>query len=416
MLMTTCVSHSGSLNRTGLSLPPATALVMRLSTALLTAIIAITAPCTTHAQLGVQSGASTAMPSRIPNLAGKVLTVRGPVDPSEIGQTLMHEHIFIDFQSPRPRAQRFSSPEEEAAFNQPISMSNLNRLRYGRGVAGSSFLGDFDEMRDEVMEFKKAGGGAIVDVSSIGLGRDPQGLFRMSNETGLAVIMGASWYIKQYHPLDMDTRTVEQLADSIVRDVTVGVQGTNIRSGVIGEIGIDGGPLTPNELKVIRASARAARITGAPMTFHAGGVNEERLTTIATALAEGVKPDQIIMGHSGALTPNMPLVKRILATGVYFQIDWLGVITGPAGIMGNRSDHTIAQAIVEIIKLGYEDRILLSHDICTKYQLKKYGGTGFAYINEYFLPDLRRLGVSEEIIHKIMVDNPRRALTFKTPA
>lgn len=201
----------------------------------------------------------------------------------------------------------------------------------------------------------------------------------------------------------------------IVHDVTVGVDGTGVRSGVIGEIGIDGGPLTPNELKVIRASARAARITGAPMTFHAGGVNEERLTTIDTSLSEGVKPTQIIMGHSGALTPNMPLVKRILAKGVYFQIDWLGVANGPDGVLGNRSDHTIAQAIVEIIKLGYADRLLLSHDICTKPQLKTYGGTGFSYILEYFVPELRRLGVSEVDIHKMLVDNPRRALTFVAP-
>lgn len=379
------------------------------------AVISVVTPAVTYAQLGVQSGASTALPKTIPNLAGKVLTVLGPVDPSAIGQTLMHEHIFIDFQSPRPRPQRFSSPEDEAAYKQPLAMNTLNRIRYGRGVAGSGTLDNFDEMRDEVLEFKKAGGGAIVDVSSIGLGRDPQALFRMSNETDLKIVMGSSWYVKSYHPLNMDSLTVEQLTDSIVRDVTVGVQGTNIRSGVIGEIGIDGGPLTPNEMKVIRASARAARITGAPMTFHAGGVNEERLTTIETAIAEGARPEQIIMGHSGALTPNMPLVKKILAKGVYFQIDWLGVITGPAGVLGNRSDHTIAQAIVEIIKLGYEDRILLSHDICTRPQLKKYGGTGFAYINEYFLPDLRRLGVSEGIIHKIMVDNPRKALTFSVP-
>lgn len=362
-------------------------------------------------------GSGTARPP-IPNLAGKVLTVLGPVDPSTIGQTLMHEHIFIEFQNPRPRRERSTSTADSPApFEDPITLDDAYAIRYsfGGGPRGTNFLGNFDEMYKEVMEFKKFGGGAIVDVSSIGLGRDPLALEQMANATGLSIVMGASWYTKTFHPLDMDSRTVEQLTDVIVHDVTVGVNGTNIRSGVIGEIGIDGGPLTPNELKVIRASARAARITGAPMTFHAGGVNEERLTTIETSLSEGVRPEQIIMGHSGALTPNMPLVKKILAKGVYFQVDWLGVITGPDGIFGNRSDHTIAQAIVEIIKLGYADRILLSHDICTKPQLKKYGGTGFSYILEYFVPELRRLGVSEENIHKIMVDNPRRALTFSAP-
>ena len=295
-------------------------------------------------------------------------------------------------------------------------MSTLHANRYGgRRVKGSNFLGDFEEQYREVMEFKKAGGGAIVDVSEIGLGRDPKGLQRMSNATGLDIVMGASWYTKDYYAPDMDARTVDELADVIVRDVTVGVDGTQIRSGVIGEIGIDGGPLTPNELKVIRASARASRITGAPMSFHAGGVDDERLVTIDTVLSEGVRPEQIIMGHSGGITPNLPLVKRILAKGVYLQIDWLGVATGPAGVLGNRSDRTIAQVIVDLAKQGYADRIMLSHDICTKLQLKKYGGNGFAYINEHFLPVLRELGASEEDIHKFMVDNPRRALTFAPP-
>ncbi len=350
---------------------------------------------------------------QVPNLAGKVLTVLGPVDPSTIGPTLMHEHIFINFQSPRPRPQRgnVSGP-----FEDPLTLDNAYAVRYGRGGArGTDFLGNFDVMYKEVMDYKTFGGQAIVDVSSIGLGRDPMGLVRMANATGLSIVMGASWYTKQYHPLDMDQRTVEQLTDEIVRDVTVGVQGTTVRSGIIGEIGIDGGPLTPNELKVIRASARAGRITGAPITFHAGGVNEERLTTIETSLSEGITPQQIIMGHSGALTPNMPLLRRMFEKGVYIQIDWLGVATGPDGILGNRSDRTIASAIVEMIRWGYADRILLSHDICTKPQLKEYGGTGFSYILEYFVPELRRQGVSEENIRRIVVENPRRALTFRAP-
>jgi len=377
--------------------------------ALATAMIATAAPTIAQEQ-------APPRPSVIPNMAGKILTVSGPIDPSQLGQTLMHEHIFIDFQRPVPRAPQFANAEDAAFYELPLSLATLYGNRYGgQRVKGSNFLGNFEEQYQEVMEFKKAGGGAIVDVSEIGLGRDPKGLQRMANATGLDIVMGASWYTKDYYAPDMDTRTVDELANVIIRDVIVGVDGTQIRSGVIGEIGIDGGPLTPNELKVIRASARASRITGAPVSFHAGGVDDERLVSIDTVLSEGVAPEQIIMGHSGGITPNLPLVKRILAKGVYLQIDWLGVATGPAGVLGNRSDRTIAQVIVDLAKQGYADRILLSHDICTKLQLKKYGGNGFAYINEYFLPVLRELGASEADIHKFMVENPRRALTFAPP-
>ena len=77
------------------------------------------------------------------------------------------------------------------------------------------------ESIDEVMAFKQRGGGAIVDVSSIGLGRDPNALVQVSRATGLQIVMGAGWYQKQFHPADMDRRTVEQLTDVIVRDVTI---------------------------------------------------------------------------------------------------------------------------------------------------------------------------------------------------
>ena len=73
------------------------------------------------------------------------------------------------------------------------------------------------------------------------------------------------------------------------------------------------------------------------------------------------------------------------------------------------------EAIVNIIKAGYADRIVLGHDVCAKQQMKKYGGTGFSYISEYFLPELQRLGVSDEDVRKIMIDNPRRALVFAAP-
>jgi phosphotriesterase-related protein len=68
-----------------------------------------------------------------------------------------------------------------------------------------------------------------------------------------------------------------------------------------------------------------------------------------------------------------------------------------------------------MIKAGYGDRILVGHDISGKLQLKKYGGTGFSYISEYFLPELRRLGATDVDIRRIMVENPRRALTFVAP-
>lgn len=350
---------------------------------------------------------------QIPDIAGQVLTVLGPVDPATLGETLMHEHIFIDFQSPVPRTP--SRATDVARARQPVSLATLGAVRMGGPSLDNGFLADPDESLAEVLEFKYAGGGTIVDLSNLGLGRDPHALRRIAHASGLRVLMGAGWYAKPFHPLDMDRRTVEDLTDVIVRDVAVGVDGTTVRSGVIGEVGINGNPLTPNELKSVRASGRASRLTGAPISFHVGGVGEEKLQVLDILASEGVDLSHVVMGHSNALAVDLPLARRVLARGVFIEFDYLGAPGSPGGWIGPRDDLKVARGLVALVKEGYGDRIVLGHDICTKIQLKRYGGPGYTYITEHFLPVLRTLGLTEADVHRIMVENPRRALTFTAP-
>jgi phosphotriesterase-related protein len=363
------------------------------------------------------AGQTAALLPPIPDMSGKILTVAGPMEPSALGQTLMHEHIFIDFQDPKPKS---SLAANISADRPSLSLQTLSATRSRRigSARDSQALGDFEEMRAEVLEFKKWGGQAIADMSNIGLGRDPQALWQMSNATGLAIVMGAGWYYKDYHPLDMDRRTVEQLSDRIVRDIVVGVDGTNIRSGIIGEVGITGNPLTENEVKSVRASARASRLTGAPISFHVGGYREEKFRVLDVIASEGVDLSRVVMGHSWSAArgeDNLAFNRRLLERGVFIEVDYLGVIQAGAGVLGGRNDRAVAQGVMEMIRAGYGDRILVGHDICNKLQLKKYGGTGFSYISEYFLPELRHLGATDVDIQRIMIENPRHALTFVAP-
>lgn len=353
------------------------------------------------------------LPKVIPNLEGKALTVRGPVDPSTLGETLMHEHIYANFE-----LGRIDPPNPGTAAElsrQKLSLSNLAAVRAGFWNADNDFLGSLEDATSELLEYKKAGGGTVVDVSSIPIGRDARGLFRVSNATGLNIVMGGGWYQKRYHPAYMDKLTVEDITNSIVRDVVVGVDGTSVKMGIIGEIGINGNPLTPNEIKVTRACARASRLTGIPMTFHIGGYREEKLTILDVVASEGVDLKHVVMGHSNSLALDLPLARRVLARGVTIEFDWLGALGSPGGFMGPTDDITAAKAIIELVKEGYVDQIVISHDVCTKLQLKKYGGLGYSYINDYFLPTLREMGLSESDIHKIMVVNPARQLTFTAP-
>jgi phosphotriesterase-related protein len=356
--------------------------------------------------------AANALPP-IPNIAGKVLTVHGPMSPSALGRTLMHEHIFINFQMAIPDPPNPATAAEMS--REKLTLANLSAVRAGSWNADNDFLGNFEESRAELMDYKNIGGGTVVDVSSIPIGRDPRALFRVSNATGLNVVMGGGWYQKRYFPLNMDRLTVEEMTAKMVRDIVVGVDGTGVRMGIIGEIGINGNPLTPNEIKSTRASARAARLTGAPMTFHVGGVGEEKFTILDIVASEGVDLKRVVMGHSNPLALNLPFARRVLARGVTIEFDWLGALGSPGGFLGSSDDFKVAKGMAALIREGYAGQIVISHDICTKLQLKKYGGFGFTYIDDYFLPQLRQLGVSEADIHKIMVENPARQLTFAAP-
>ena len=349
----------------------------------------------------------------IPDISGKVLTVHGPVAPSQLGETLMHEHIFVNFQLAIPDTRNHATEEEIA--RQKLTLANLAAVRSGVWNPDNDFLGDFDTAYAELLDYKHGGGGTVVDVSNIRLGRDPQALYKMSYAAGLNIVMGSGWYQKRYHPLDMERLTLEEMTNIIVRDIVSGVDGTNIRSGIIGEIGINGNPLTPNELKSTRASARAARLTGAPMTFHIGGYREEKFTILDIVAAEGVDLKRVVMGHSNSLAIDLPLARRVLARGVTIEFDFLGALGSPGGILGPNDDLKVARGLLQLVKEGYAGQIVLSQDVCTKLQLKKYGGLGYTYIDDYFLPELRKMGLSEADIHKIMVENPARQLTFVKP-
>ncbi len=370
-----------------------------------------------------------AQQTAIPNLAGKILTVNGPIEPDMVGPAIMHEHIFIDLNDPTvdPESWRWAKtvpPGGTTAielYYRPLTMDILPFVLSGYPNRDNHYLTDEAVAIRELDEYRRGGGRTVVDVTSIGLRRDPLALRRVAEATRLQVVMGASWYRKNFHPPDMDSRTVESLTDEIVRDITIGVDGTDIRSGIIGEVGTIGDPLTPNEIKVIRASGRASRLTGAPVSVHTHALLYEQPSILDLLASEGADLTRVIIGHSNPIADDLSVMAQILDRGAYIQFDTLGRASNPLGATGNHSsfrkndDPAVAKGIVELIAAGYGEQILLSQDVCLKQHLKQYRGTGYSYILERFLPHLKQLGVTDAQIQAIMVENPKRVLTFVAP-
>ena len=307
-------------------------------------------------------------------------------------------------------------------------MENLHLARHQKlSLADNLSLTDEQVAAAEVLYYMSRGGSTIVDVTSLGIRRDPLALARLSVTTGLYVVMGSSWYSKMTHPQDMDDRSVEDLLGKIVRDINVGVDDTGVRSGIIGEVGINGNPLTPNEIKVIRASARASRASGAAISLHWGGVGREKFEVARVIVEEGGDLTRTIFGHSDLIAGDLDLMLELLELGVYIQFDLLGRVVVPLmwapldpqnpwpDYLSISGTALVADAIPKLIDAGYVDRILLSQDVCTKVQLKAYGGTGYSFILDTFLPHLTRVGVSAEHLSRMMIDNPRRVLMLAEP-
>ena len=346
--------------------------------------------------------------------SGMVQTVLGQVKPESLGITLTHEHLLIDLRC------YFRMPEEASNrwyVDREITIDILGKMRsMFYASKPNQMLLDERFAVEEVLRYRYAGGDALVDTTSIGIARDPLALARISRATGLKVIMGASHYVPESHPADMDERSEESIAQRIIDDVTVGVDGTGIRSGVIGEVG-NHTPLTENMRKVLRASAHAQVATGAPILIHPGIHPDTPLEIIQILMDNGARADKVIMGHLDNIRP-MSAIKELADTGCYLEYDRFGSEdTSFAYSSGDFETTTVSDvqrmdSLEYLISEGYGERITLAHDVCLRTDNVAYGGKGYAHILESIAPRMRARGFTRQHIDNMLVHNPARALTF----
>ena len=308
-----------------------------------------------------------------------VQTVRGPIDPGGLGFTLPHEHTAIALWHIPNRWDYWELRRDE-----PIITAELGR-------------------------FREKGGTCLVDLTLPGVGRDPDWLAGLSASTGLDIVMGAGWYRDAYYPPEalIDRRTVDDLADEIVRDASEGVARSGIKAGIIGEIGTDKPWLSAREERVHRAAARAARRTGLAITTHAVQ-STVGLDQLAVFEAEGTDLSRVVVGHADSY-PDPAYHRAIVERGASVEFDFLGMSFTP---LERHGESRIVESICDLLAAGHVEQVLLSQDVCHDSQLSHYGGNGYTYLADAFLPKLRAAGASDAEIRTITVDNPRRLLTI----
>jgi phosphotriesterase-related protein len=279
------------------------------------------------------------------------------------------------------------------------------------------FFSDPELMAAEVLEFKKAGGATIVDQSSVGTGRSPEAMRDLANLTGINVVMGCGFYLHGSLPAAIVDETEEKLAAMVLKEIRLGAGDTGIRPGIIGEIGMR--PAIEDwERKSLRVAARAHLESGLPISVHVQAVptipgftdQPNGLEVLDILEKSGVRPERVVISHTDAKI-HLDYMKAIMDRGAYAEFDHIGkefYIDSADFIMA--SDWDRVEALAELVRGGYEKRLLISHDFCFKMDLVAYGGWGYAHILNNIVPMMVRRGISRQSIHTIMVSNPAELL------
>jgi len=342
-----------------------------------------------------------------------VTTVLGEVAATDLGVVLPHEHLIAN------ACAEWEPPEtlaELRASLTPISEANLGRAAldptHYRSVLQSN---DALAVVEELELFAAAGGRTVVDLGPPGFGRDPCALKAISQLTSLHVVMGCGEYRQASHSGYVAVATESQIADVLIRELTVGVQDTGIRAGIIGELGT-GNPITDDERKVLRAAAIAQRDTGAAINIHRTPFPDPDacLEALDILFGAGVDPARVAMSHCDERT-EVETAIEVGRRGAFISLDTFGMerwATGwRSGGQGRRSyDEERVEILLRLLDAGYCDQILLSHDVCMQTQLTRHGGWGYAHLSVNIEPRLLAAGLEPEDLRRLRVENPRRLL------
>lgn len=304
---------------------------------------------------------------------GKIRTVLGDIKPEELGFTYTHEHLIC-----RP-------PEWKVVQDPDLELSEVEKAV------------------EELRYFYSAGGKGLVEGTAIDYGREPEKLKTIAVQVPVHIIATTGFNKGPYYPNWVKDKTIDDLSELFVKEITEGIGNTSIKAGQI-KIGSSYNVITEYEERVTRAAARAQKITGSPIWVHTecGTMGLEQIEILKE---EGADLTKVAIGHSDR-NPDSFYHLSILKTGAYIQFDCIGKIK-------YYPENVRIDLIKNILSHGYIDKLLISGDMGRKSYFKSYGGgPGFEFIITKFVSRLIKESFSEEIIRKIFIDNPANWLQF----
>lgn len=314
-----------------------------------------------------------------------IQTVIGRISPQKLGFCQSHEHILLS---------------KGTSWN----------------VNPALCLDDEEKSLQELLAYRAAGGGAIVEAQPVGCNRVADGLAALSRKSGVHIIASTGFHKICFYPKEhwIHSLSIEDLASIFTAELTTGmfvscdnnmpIEKINACAGII-KTALDSGAMTPLYHKLFRAAALAQLATGAPFMVHIEK-GADPASLLALLLAWGVAPERIIFCHMDRACPDLSVHTQLLSKGIYFEFDTIGRFK-------YHSDAYEIHLFQTLIHQGYENRLLFSLDT-TRERLKSYTpqGIGLTYIREVFLPAMQEAGIADCVIAKISGENCQRVLDF----
>jgi predicted metal-dependent phosphotriesterase family hydrolase len=295
------------------------------------------------------------------------------------GATLFHEHMQLgtDFNA------KFSAASN--AVRVANGQAPTPARGGGGGAAAPDIMHNVDLMSEEVAKVKAAGIACVVDAGHPDMGRDIGFLRQVSMKSGVPIVAGGGFYSQPFYPKEITTMTEDQIVQALIK------QADEDNLGVYGEIG-SWDEITADERKVFRAVGKAHVATNLPIFTHTGIPGKSALEQLDILEDAGVSPNRVIIGHLGNLVDaNVYVHKTVCRRGAFVGFDRQG---------GN--DTQQVPMVMALIDAGFADHLMFSAD----------ASSGYSKTMTVFLPKLKTAGATDQVLHQIMVDNPRRFLAF----
>ena len=317
-----------------------------------------------------------------------VNTVRGPIDTAKLGLTLSHEHIIA------------SSAGVWQAWPELFG-------GHARFIAAAA---------DQLKRVKDEGVDTIVDCTTIDLGRDIRMMEEVSRRSGMQVIASTGVWLDPSNTIRQ--RTIEELTDFFVREITVGIDGTDIKAGVIKVA--NGNMIDMFGDKLLRAAVRASKMTGVPITTHTAGPQRMGEKQAAIFEEEAIAPPRVCIGHSDNSPADYQL--GLVRRGYYLGMDQLprgGTVAPGTPLVGPGAlpwQQRYSQ-IKALVDAGFANRVMLGNDDSLAMTIQPTASNaarvamnpdGMLFVVRKAIPALKQIGISDDAIRTMTLDAPRR--------